>query len=544
MKSEFLTKFKEAIIAIVPIIVALVAVNYIVPGLSVESSSYPGSPYFGPAMTSLLVSTVPLIMGTTLFAMGAEKSIAKIGEIVGNKLTKRRSIILLLVIALLLGILATIAEPDLMVLSKRINGGKPDWTLIIIAAVGVGLFLVVGILRVVHNKKLKYWIAMGYGLVFTLGCLADQSFFSIVFDAGGVTTGVVTVPFILALGVSVASKLGGKDAEDASFGYSGLCSLGTVLAVMLFSIILRNTVGFEGTKASIEGVTFTQLDSYKALGHLYLDVGLESIKNVAISMGPIFVFFLIFNIFIKTKGRALGAIFIGFAYTFVGLVLFFMGAETGFIPVATAIGQFFGEKGPDMMWLLLIIGGVLGAIAMLAEPAVGVLAENVAEVSRGSVSKPMLVLSICAATAIAIILNVIRVVYEIDLIIFVAVLFIIAITLAFVTPEIYVGIAVDAAGVATGTMASCVFLPMFIGYTSVVYSSDLGPYTSKGEAIMTNGFGVVGLMSIMPIIAVELLGFIGALRTNLSYAKALKNVVEADDSQVIHLPSQISKEVN
>lgn len=554
MLKETLSRLKEASFSILPVVIVVLIFNFAVPGITLESD---GSK-FGPVIVSLLISVIPLIVGTALFSIGAEKSVAKIGEVVGTTLTKRKSLVMLLIISLLLGILATIAEPDLTVLASRISESGPNWSLIVIAAIGVGIFLVVAILRVVYNKSLKYWLAMGYGLVFTLGLFADPDFFSIIFDSGGVTTGVITVPFIIALGMGVARVLGGENAEDDSFGYSGLCSLGTVLAAMLFSVVIKRTGALDGIQKVIEekfdinNITSSTdsmmipLENYGQLGKLYLSNGLSSLKDVTLSITPIVCFFIIFNFFAKIKGKALGSIVIGFVYTFFGMVFFFLGAESGFIPVASALGKWVSQTmvaGENVLWLFVLICVVLGFISMLAEPSVRVLAVNVSEVSRGVISKKTIYIALGVATSLALLMNVFRVTYNIDFYYFIVPLFLLALVLAFLSPDIYVGIAIDAAGVATGTMASCFFLPMFIGYASILYANNLQGNKSLGSSIMKNGFGVVGLMSVMPIIAVEVVGLIAILKTRMAYRKALAQVVEPDDSQIIHLPDQLEESV-
>ena len=538
---EIFARFKEASLSILPIVLVVLALNFVIPGFSVESSGEK----FGPVMTSLLISSVPMILGTAFFAIGAEKSVAKIGEVVGTTLTKRKSLTLLLVIGALMGFLATLAEPDLSVLASRINPDK-DWFLIVIAAIGVGVFMVVSILRVVYDKPLKYWLTIGYGLVFTLGLFSDQDFFTILFDSGGVTTGVITVPFILALGMGVARVLGGENAEDDSFGYSGLCSLGTVLAVMIFSVLMKRMgriVGMQDlmvAKFSDTGDTsmldtmMVPLTTYQGIGPLYLSNFLHSVRDVAFSMTPIIIFFIIFNLFAKIKGKALASIAIGFAYTFVGMVFFFLGAESGFIPMVTRMGEWFASQGESRLWLFALAVVLMGFISMLAEPSVRVLAVNVSEVSRGVITQPVIYIALGVATSSALLFNVFRVMYNIDYIYFVVPLFVIALVLAFFSPDIYVGIAIDAAGVATGTMASCVFLPLFIGFSVSRYSGD----ADYGRLIMRNGFGVVGLMSVMPIIALEVVGIMATLKTKLSYQRALEQAIEPDDDQVIHLPTQ------
>lgn len=538
---EILARFKEAALSILPIVLVVLALNFVIPGFSVESSGEK----FGPVMTSLLISSVPMILGTAFFAIGAEKSVAKIGEVVGTTLTKRKSLTLLLVIGALMGFLATLAEPDLSVLASRINPDK-DWFLIVIAAIGVGVFMIVAILRVVYDKPLKYWLTIGYGLVFTLGLFSDQDFFTILFDSGGVTTGVITVPFILALGMGVARVLGGENAEDDSFGYSGLCSLGTVLAVMIFSVLMKRmgrivdmqnlmVAKFSDTgDTSMLDTMMVPLTTYQGIGPLYLSNFLHSVRDVAFSMTPIIIFFIIFNLFAKIKGKALASIAIGFAYTFVGMVFFFLGAESGFIPLVTRMGEWFASQGESRLWLFALAVVLMGFISMLAEPSVRVLAVNVSEVSRGVITQPVIYIALGVATSSALLFNVFRVMYNIDYIYFVVPLFVLALVLAFFSPDIYVGIAIDAAGVATGTMASCVFLPLFIGFSVSRYSGD----ADYGRLIMRNGFGVVGLMSVMPIIALEVVGIMATIKTKLSYQRALEQAIEPDDDQVIHLPTQ------
>lgn len=538
MGKELLLKFKDAVYAILPVVLVLIVFNFAVPSLSLETD---GSK-FGPVMTSLLISIVPLILGTALFNIGAEKSVAKIGEIVGSRLTKRKTLTALFIVAFLLGLLCTFAEPDLSVLASRINPDGPDWILIAVASLGVGIFLLVAIIRIIKHRSLKVWLGLGYGLIFSLALLSDPDFFTLAFDAGGVTTGVVTVPFIIALGVEVSKSLGGNKAEDDSFGFSGLCSMGTVLAVILYSLALKGAGGIVriqdilAVKFNINSGTdsvMTVLKSYDDIPVLLLENFLGSLKDVSLSMLPIVSFFILFNIFAKIKGKALGSIVIGFVYIFFGLILFFLGAETGFIPLASGFGKWFASSGSDMLWLFILFGFVIGFIAMLAEPAVKVLAVNVSEVSNGVISQNLIFVSLGLATAIAITLNIIRVMFDIDFVYFIVPLFILAIVLCFFAPDIYVGIAIDAAGVATGTMASCFFLPMFIGYSSVKYQTA----ESFGRAIMRNGFGVVGLMSVMPIIAVEIVGIAAVLKTDIAYKKAYEAMLEPDDSQVIHLPS-------
>jgi len=541
VKKEILLRLKEATFAILPIMLVLFLLVFSIPGMSVEVSG----DKFGPVMASLLISIPALIIGIALFTIGAEKSIAKIGEKVSQTLTKKKKVGMLLFVAFLLGVLTTLAEPDLSVLANRIHEGGPSWPLIIVAALGVGAFMVIAVLRVIYNKPLRYWLVIGYGLVFTLGAFANHDFFTIIFDAGGVTTGVITVPFIISFGVGVARVLGGEKAEDDSFGYSGLCSLGAVLMAMIFSIILNNTGGIESIEnilgqkfdpqasSAIVDSMVKPLENYQQMGALYATNMVHSIKNVSLSIAPIVLFFIFFQLKERIRGKELLSIIIGFVYTYIGIVLFFLGAESGFIPFAFSLGKYIAVQQNMALPLLILFSIVLGFISMLAEPSVGILANTVNEVSLGVISKAIIYVSLGVATSFALLLNSFRITYDIDFIYFIIPLFIIAMALSFITPEIYVGIAIDAAGVATGTMASCFFLPMFIGYTSF-YSLQGGE--SFGNTLLRNGFGVVGLMSIMPIIAMEFVGIIGEIKMAIEEKKELLSLIEKDDNQIIHLP--------
>ncbi len=545
MRKEFIAKIKEGCFSVLPIAILVIVLTFVSADFAADDISvYPSR--FGPVLVAFIVSVIPLILGMALFNIGAEKSTGRIGTLVGKTLTKRKSLVLLLVIGLLMGFMATMAEPDLGVLAGRLfpASASQKWIFIFVGALGVGVFLMIAIIRVILDKSIKYWLAIGYGVVFILATLADQDFFSVMFDAGGVTTGPVTVPFILSLGVGVASVLGGSNAEDDSFGYSGLCSLGTVLAVTCFSIVLRKLglisiekslgLAVNGGDAS-QGVPslFYQINGWQGIATAYWEAFKENVMNVGISILPILVFFVIYNFFLKLNKKEFWSIIIGLVYVYVGLVLFLFAAESGLMSIAYNLGQNFASvTSQGRLWEVCLVCFLFGFISMLAEPSVHVLADQVSEVSRGSINKPTIFVALCMSTGIAIALNAVRTTYNLDMAFFVVPLMLIALLLAFLSPDIYVSIAIDSAGVATGTMASCFFLPMFIGYAKKLYESD----SNFGKMILRNGFGIVGIMSLLPIICMEIVGISSVLRTKFAYRKALRAVFEPDDSQIIHLP--------
>jgi hypothetical protein len=535
MGKELIGRLKEASISILPIVVLIIILNFSSKDIAFDGSSATNG--MGPIFASFLISIIPLIVGMALFNMGAEKSMGQIGEIVGTTLTKRKSLILLAIVALLMGTLTTMAEPDLTVLSLRLLPEGSNWIFIVVVSLGVGILLMVAVFRVIFQKSLKIWLIIAYGLVFALGCLADKNFFTIVFDSGGVTTGPVSVPFIIALGVGVATVRGGKNPEDDAFGYSGLCSLGPLISVMILCAFLSNNAGISNIEGNIENQVsdmFSTLSSYGEIGSLYLNNFLSALREVSLSMSPIVVFFVFYNFFLKIKGPKLWSIIIGLFYTFIGLVFFLMGANSGFITVASSLGKSFGHLS---IYLFLGIGFVIGCLIILAEPAVHVLAEQVSEVSRGVIKKSTIYIALCLATGLAVLLNIIRVRFSIPLVYFIVVVYIITFVMCFFVPDIYVAIAFDSSGVATGTLSSCFLLPMFIGYTNTLYEQGVYGDITLGAAMLENGFGIIGMVSTMPLIAIELVGLIGVIKTKTAYKKALESVREPDDSQIIHLPS-------
>lgn len=520
MSKEFLSKLKESFVSISPIILLLIVLNFASPYFRMDEGTLAG-----PTFTSFVISTVPLILGMTLFNMGAEKAMGKIGEVVGTTLTKRKSLALLAIIAFLLGTLITIAEPDLTVLSQRLLPSGPNWLLVVIAAIGVGAMLAVAVLRVILQKSIKIWLVIAYGLVFALGCMADPDFFPLVFDSGGATTSAISSPFIIAFGVGIATVRGGKNAEDDSFGYAGLCSLGPLITVMLLGIFLDKGYILENLGLELDTMT-TNIDSFAQLGPYYAEQTISAITDVSLSISPIVIFFFGYNFFLKLKGRDLLSIVIGLVYTYVGLVIFLLGANVGFIPVATALGSNFVSMAD---WIFLLFGAAIGFVIILAEPAVHVLADQVAEVTSGTIRKSHVLLALSVGTTFSVLCNVLRILYDIPIIYFLATIYIVAFVLVFFVPDIYVAIAFDSTGVATGTLSSCFLLPLFIGYTSLKSGNNV-------ETVLKDGFGIIGMISTMPIIAIEVLGLYGKLKTKLAYHEALKRVKEPDDSQVIHLP--------
>lgn len=505
-------KLLEATISIVPIsliIIVLFGLQY--------SSIMPSDMIPVSMLITFLICLIFLVFGMALFSFGVESSMSKVGQYIGSSITKKQSIIFMIFIAFLLGAMITIAEPDLTVLSDLLASTINPWVLKIIIGVGVGVFLVIGLLRIIFQQNLKIWLIFFYFIVFSLGCLLDgkngEAIISIAFDSGGVTTGPVTVPFLLTFGAGVASVRGGKNASSDSFGVTGICSIGPLIATMFSFICMSSFTDFSSVKNSIDiDSPFTSILSTTCL-------------EVLIAIVPIFIFFNVYQfIFIKLPTKELLKILLGFLYTYLGLTMFLTAAKFGLIPVSYSLGSNLGDPqhGGQYGFLLIVLAIVIGIAVVLVEPGVHILNQQVEEVSGGTISKNKMLITLCLGVAVAIVLEVVRELFgSFSIVYYYVPLYFLSIALSFTVPDIYTAIAFDSGGVASGTMSSCFVLPFVMGIASAV-----------GE---NSGFGVIGLISSVPIICIQLLGLNATIKIKLRYKMVEKEVRETNDAQIIHL---------
>lgn len=509
-------KIIEALISVVPIAIIVLVIF----GLQF-TSVFPDNTLSTNVLVAFLISLVALIVGMGLFSMGSDVAMSKVGKYLGSALTRSKKMWLIVIVSALLGIMITIAEPDLTVLGELLSVKINPWLIKIVIGVGVGLFLVIGLMRIIFQKSLKLWLIFFYFIVFALAAILDDgngdAILSITFDSGGVTTGPVTVPFLLTFGAGVASVRGGKNSSSDSFGVMGLCSVGPLIFTMIL-LISMNKFG---------GVTYSDLINTISENSNILGTLLNTALEVVIAIMPIMIFFIIYNfIFIKIHWRELISILIGFLYTFLGLTLFLTAAKIGLIPIASSLGRTLSDPayGGGYDYLIFIIAIVIGFAVVLVEPGVHVLTQQVEEVSSGAISRRKMLTALCAGVAIAIVLACVKYLYlgaNFNIIYFYVPLYIIAIGLSFTVPSIYTAVAFDSGGVASGTMSSCFVLPFIIGIAS----------SASGRG---TGFGVIGLISVMPIICVQLVGFVSNFRIQVQYARAKKRIRDANDVQVVH----------
>ncbi len=440
-----------------------------------------------------------LILGMGCFTLGADMSMLVIGEKIGSSVTQSRKIWLVALVSFLIGIIVTVAEPDLQILARQVSSLAEktflgNYLLILTVAAGVGIFLMLAMLRIVFHIRLSYILIGFYVIAFILAfCFVDKSFWAVAFDSGGVTTGPMTVPFIMSLGVGVASIRSDGNGKDDSFGLVALSSIGPVIAVLILGIAFKikgltypDTGEWRDVPANTYGVLF-----------LYLKGGADHAAEVFIALSPILVFFLGFQLLTRAFHRKqIVRICFGFLYAFVGLVLFLTGANVGFMRVGRAIGEGLASLwGGNGKWLLIPVGMLIGYFVVAAEPAVHVLNKQVERISAGAITAKSMKRGLCTGVCISLGLAMLRIVTHINIMWILVPGYSIALVLTFFTPPMFTGIAFDSGGVASGAMVSSFVLPMAIGACS-----------SLGGYVMTEAFGCVAFVALTPLITIQILG--------------------------------------
>ena len=447
----------------------------------------------GPMLSFLLGSGL-LVLGMGLFTLGAELSMSRIGNLIGAKMTKSRNLPFVLLISFLLGVAITMAEPDLQVLATNVPAIDKT-VLIVTVSVGVGLFLMLCMARILFSISLQLLLIVFYAVLFVGAFLSDAGFLSVAFDSGGVTTGPMTVPFIMALGVGVASIRSDENAKADSFGLVALCSIGPVLAVMLLGAIYPTDTAVD------VGMVVRGIQTSVELGADYLGSFPTYLAEVAMALLPIFVFFLLFQVFsLHLRKLPLTRIMVGIGYTFVGLVLFLTGVNVGFSPLGYVLGSELVSGGHAA--LLVPLAMLLGWFIIDAEPAVHILNKQVEELTSGAISAKAMGLSLSIAVALANGLAMIRVLTGLPILYFLLPGYAVALGLSFFVPRTFTAIAFDSGGVASGPLTATFMLPL-----------AMGACTALGGNVMTDAFGLVALVAMMPLITVQVMGGIYVMKS-------------------------------
>ena len=499
-------KLMEALKAVLPIVGIVLALCF---------SAAPISPSI---LLCFLLGAAMIMAGMMFFTLGAEASMTPMGERVGTAVTRSRRLPVIVLMGFLLGFLITISEPDLQVLAGQVPA-VPSLTLILSVAAGVGVFLVVALLRMLFGVALPPLLVFFYGVVFALAFFVPKDFLAVAFDSGGVTTGPMTVPFIMALGVGISAIRSDRHAAADSFGLVALCSIGPILAVLALGMIFRPEEG------AYTAPVLPDISDSVELWALFRDGLPTYMKEIALSLLPITALFGVFQaVSLRLSLRTLKKIGVGLVYTYAGLVLFLTGANVGFMPAGNYLGQVMASL--DARWIIVPVGMVIGYFIVKAEPAVYVLNRQVEEITDGAIPSSAMGASLSIGVAASIGLAMVRVLTGISILWFLIPGYAIAIVLSFFVPKIFTAIAFDSGGVASGPMTAAFLLPFAQGACAAV-----------GGNIVTDAFGVVAMVAMTPLIAIQVLGVVYQARRGAG-AKAVPaapSFEDLDDDAIIEL---------
>lgn len=496
-----LEKIKEALRSALPIALIILFLSFTI------------CPLPNDIFIAFVIGTCLLVVGLGLFSLGAELSMERIGAHIGTNLTRSRRILTIAVISLIVGVLITISEPDLHVLAGYT--GDQKFSFILAVAAGLGIFLVVAVFRIILKIKFKYILAAGYGAIILLSIIAyliDPTFLAIAYDAGGVTTGAMSVPFVMSIGVGIAAITTQNEEDDASFGLMAVCSIGPILSILIM-----------GLAGGFKNISYTphplpEFLNSKEMGFSFVSAMPSIIKDVLMGLLPIIAFFLIYQLFTeRIQKKELLQIFIGAGYIFVGMLLFLVGVNVGFMPVGSYLGETFANL--PYAWIVIPTGMVIGFCMTYAEPAVGVLNKQVEEATSGTIPAKVIPMAMALGVSVAAGIAMTRALTGIPILPFLLVGYISAVVLSFHCPNVFSTIAFDAGGVASGVMAATFLLPLSIGICSARNATP--------SMIMVDAFGTIALVAMMPTISIQLVGLIYKIK--LSHSKT----AIADDTDIL-----------
>lgn len=502
---KIIDKLKESLFSVLPVCLLTILLN-VTPIINFSHRE----------ITLFLISSLCLVVGMALFNLGADIAMTPMGQFVGSGLARSKKISVMFSAAFLMGMLITIAEPDLSVLASQLASAIDKSLLIYSVGFGVGLFLLISVAKIVFNKDLASLILFFYFTLFALVSISAINgkavLFALAFDSGGVTTGPITVPFIMAFGVGVASSFGGKKVSENSFGLIALCSIGPVIAVMALSLFSEKPIDFAAADYSVSEL------SVRSVVASVSEIAFNVIKAVGLVFG---IFFILNMLMLKIPKAELGRILIGLIITIIGLVIFLSAVEIGLMPTGFKMGTDiarFSEKA------VVITGFVLGAVVVLAEPAVHVLNNQVEEITKGLISKKAMLIALCSGVGISIGLSMLRIVFDFSILYYLIPGYIISLGLSFFVPKIYTGIAFDSGGVASGPLTSCFILPFAVGVCMVLQGED---------RVLYDAFGIVSMVAMTPLISIQCLGFGSLVKKLIRQKMAIRKIYSSADRQII-----------
>lgn len=504
-KALFL-KLKEALTSVLPVGIIVFALS-LTPLVSLTPKELQ---VFG-------VSALLLILGIGLFNLGADLSMTPIGQHIGEGLTRSRKVNFLLIVCFLMGVMITIAEPDLSVLANQVSSLMNGNLLIVTVGIGVGIFLLQAVFKIIKRTDLTSILLFFYLLLFSLAAMVISvgkgDLLPLSFDAGGVTTGPITVPFIMALGVGIALTVGGRHANENSFGLIALCSIGPIIAVLMLSLFSKGSLSYSVPDYSMDAIL---------KGGLWDDI-LRTMLEVGKSLILIVVFFVVLQVLILKLPRwKLISIGIGILITFVGLVIFLTAVMVGFMPVGYKIGT---DLASFNQTYLIVLSFIIGFVVVLAEPAVHVLNQQVEQITNGEVTRRQMMIALSIGVGISIGLSILRIIYGFSLLYYLIPGYVLSLGLSFYVPKLYTAIAFDSGGVASGPLTSSFILPMAIGACMALHSE---------AEVLSLAFGIVAMVAMTPLITIQSLGFRAVVSQRARSKAAMKKILAADDEQIIY----------
>ncbi len=508
LTSTFKEKISETLKAVFPILLIVLILCFSI------------APIPPSILLTFLTGAAMLSVGMLFFNVGVDLSMTPMGERVGTSMTKSKNVLVIVVISFIMGFIITVSEPDLQVLAQQVPA-IPNLTLILAVAFGVGVFLVIALLRMLFAIPFPKLLVLFYIIIFALTPLVPADFLAVAFDSGGVTTGPMTVPFIMAFGVGVSAIRNDEHAADDSFGLVSMCSIGPILAVLLLGMI------FNPDSAETVSDAIPEIGDTVQMWNLFAVDIPHYLEEMAVSLFPIIFFFGIFQVVTRDANKhTLIKIAVGLVYTYIGLVLFLTGANVGFMPAGNYLGQTLARL--PYAWIIVPIGMIIGYFIVKAEPAVFVLTKQVEEMTSGGISASALGNSLSIAVACSVGLAMIRVLTGISILWFLVPGYFIALITSFFVPKIYTAIAFDSGGVASGPMTATFLLPLAMGACEAL-----------GGNIITDAFGIVAMVAMTPLITIQVMGLISKLKENKLRKEAAETIVVsvavADDMEIIEL---------
>ncbi len=487
MKELLKQKISESVSAVLPITVIVLLLSF------TNLSPMPAG-----MLILFLLSAVLLVVGMGFFSLGSDLSMMPMGTEVGRKIFGMKRLPLIILVCFLIGAAITVAEPDLQVLAHQFTAAE-DIVIILTVAAGVGAFLVLAVLRQIFGFKLRTLLIIFYTIVFVLSFFVKPEFLPVSFDSGGVTTGPITVPFIMAFGIGIAAS--GKDSsEENNFGLVALCSIGPILTVLLMGIVLNSA------EVTPPDFVIPDIVDSQQVGRQFAAGFPSYMKEVAFGLSPIMLFFVVFQLLTrKINKKSLIKILVGTVYTYIGLVLFLTGVNVGFMPVGNYIGKQIASL--EYRYILIPLGILMGYFIVIAEPAVHVLKKQVEEITNGAVPGKSMLLSLSIGVGISIGIAMLRVLTGISLYWFIIPGYAAAIALSFIVPGVFTSIAFDSGGVASGPMTATFLLPFAMGACEAL-----------GGNLLTDAFGLVALVAMTPLITIQVLG--------LAYKRKVRTATE------------------